>query len=211
MPPAAREHGQRLAGAIGRTPRLAPTSASSRMPPAQAALWKHPRGRRRPLRPARRRHPGLARLRGFGRASRATGWLPDRAARAARPSTGCRPSPTATTARAASICASASASATRAAAERYERFMSDAADLVVRHGGSLSGEHGDGRSRGPLLERQFSPQLSRAFAAFRRTWDPSGVLNPADHRRPARPSPTTSGPPLPTLLEVTPRAGLQRR
>ncbi len=57
-------------------------------------------------------------------------------------------------------------------AERYEHFMSDAADLVVRHGGSLSGEHGDGRSRGPLLERQYSPQLREAFAAFRRMWDP---------------------------------------
>ena len=61
---------------------------------------------------------------------------------------------------------------------RYERFMSDAADLVVRHGGSLSGEHGDGRSRGPLLARQFSPELIEAFAAFRRVWDPSGRLNP---------------------------------
>ncbi len=62
--------------------------------------------------------------------------------------------------------------------QRYERFVSDAADLVVRHGGSLSGEHGDGRSRGPLLQRQFSPELIEAFAAFRRTWDPSGRLNP---------------------------------
>ena len=63
-------------------------------------------------------------------------------------------------------------------AERYEHFMSDAADLVVRHGGSLSGEHGDGRSRGPLLERQYSPRLREAFAAFRTAWDPTGVLNP---------------------------------
>ena len=64
-------------------------------------------------------------------------------------------------------------------ASRYARFLSDAADLVVRHGGSLSGEHGDGRSRGPLLGRQFSPELIEAFATFRRTWDPDGVLNPA--------------------------------
>ncbi|MEA2025991.1 MAG: FAD-binding and (Fe-S)-binding domain-containing protein, partial [Chloroflexota bacterium] len=64
-------------------------------------------------------------------------------------------------------------------AERYEHFMSDAADLVVRHGGSLSGEHGDGRSRGPLLERQFSPEMREAFAAFRSLWDPAGALNPA--------------------------------
>ncbi len=64
-------------------------------------------------------------------------------------------------------------------AERFEHFMSDAADLVVRHGGSLSGEHGDGRSRGPLLARQFSAELIEAFGEFRRIWDPLGTLNPA--------------------------------
>ena len=62
--------------------------------------------------------------------------------------------------------------------ERFRRFMEAAADLVVAHGGSLSGEHGDGRARGALLERQFSPQLRAAFAAFRDLWDPVGVLNP---------------------------------
>jgi FAD/FMN-containing dehydrogenase/Fe-S oxidoreductase len=61
---------------------------------------------------------------------------------------------------------------------RYERFMSDAADLVVAHDGSLSGEHGDGRARSVLLERQFSPELRAAFAEFRELWDPAGVLNP---------------------------------
>ena len=64
-------------------------------------------------------------------------------------------------------------------AERYERFVSDTADLVVAHGGSLSGEHGDGRSRGPLLERQFSAELREVFARFKSLWDPAGVLNPA--------------------------------
>ena len=62
--------------------------------------------------------------------------------------------------------------------ERFRRFMEAAADLVVAHGGSLSGEHGDGRARGALLERQFSPQLRAAFTAFRDLWDPAGVLNP---------------------------------
>jgi Fe-S oxidoreductase len=65
-----------------------------------------------------------------------------------------------------------------AGVERYERFMSDAADLVVGHGGSLSGEHGDGRARSALLERQFSPAMLRAFERFRALWDPAGVLNP---------------------------------
>jgi Fe-S oxidoreductase/FAD/FMN-containing dehydrogenase len=62
--------------------------------------------------------------------------------------------------------------------ERYKRFMESAADLVVAHGGSLSGEHGDGRARGPLLAKQFSPELRAAFAEFKQIWDPSGVLNP---------------------------------
>lgn len=63
--------------------------------------------------------------------------------------------------------------------ERFERFMSAAADLVVAHGGTLSGEHGDGRARSALLERQFSPELRAAFADFKAIWDPAGVLNPA--------------------------------
>ncbi len=62
--------------------------------------------------------------------------------------------------------------------QRFQSFMEAAADLVVAHGGSLSGEHGDGRARGALLERQFSPDLRSAFSDFRDLWDPVGVLNP---------------------------------
>lgn len=61
---------------------------------------------------------------------------------------------------------------------RFERFMRDAADLVARHGGTLSGEHGDGRARSALLDRQFSPALRTAFAELKSLWDPTGVLNP---------------------------------
>ncbi len=61
---------------------------------------------------------------------------------------------------------------------RFRRFLEAAADLVVAHGGSLSGEHGDGRARSELLARQFSPELRSAFGAFRDAWDPRGVLNP---------------------------------
>jgi len=63
-------------------------------------------------------------------------------------------------------------------AERLERFVSAAAGLVVSHGGTLSGEHGDGRARGAFLERQFGPALLAAFAGFKATWDPLGILNP---------------------------------
>ena len=61
---------------------------------------------------------------------------------------------------------------------RFGGFMEAAADLVARHGGTLSGEHGDGRARGALLPRMFSPQLMTAFRDFKSLWDPNGMLNP---------------------------------
>ncbi|WGW14133.1 FAD-binding and (Fe-S)-binding domain-containing protein [Saxibacter everestensis] len=57
-------------------------------------------------------------------------------------------------------------------------FMRAAAKLVVKHGGSLSGEHGDGRARSELLPIMYSPAMLSAFARFKRIWDPQGVLNP---------------------------------
>ncbi|WP_223286286.1 FAD-binding oxidoreductase [Kocuria atrinae] len=67
---------------------------------------------------------------------------------------------------------------TEAGREVYRNFTRDAAHLVVRHGGSLSGEHGDGRARSALLPIMYSPEMLEAFAAFRRVWDPTGLLNP---------------------------------
>ncbi|MDA2814360.1 FAD-binding and (Fe-S)-binding domain-containing protein [Nocardiopsis sp. RSe5-2] len=60
----------------------------------------------------------------------------------------------------------------------YRAFMEDAADLVVAHGGSISGEHGDGRARSELLPRMYGPELMEAFGAFKRVWDPDGLMNP---------------------------------
>jgi FAD/FMN-containing dehydrogenase/Fe-S oxidoreductase len=61
---------------------------------------------------------------------------------------------------------------------RFGGFMEAAADLVARHGGTLSGEHGDGRARGALLPRMFSPTMMTAFRDFKSLWDPKGLLNP---------------------------------
>ncbi|GCB52185.1 FAD-binding and (Fe-S)-binding domain-containing protein [Streptomyces sp. NL15-2K] len=63
----------------------------------------------------------------------------------------------------------------RAAARR---FLTEAASLVVEHGGTLSGEHGDGRARSELLEVMYSRGMIRAFAAFKEIFDPEGLLNP---------------------------------
>ena len=57
-------------------------------------------------------------------------------------------------------------------------FCTDAAHLAVRHGGSLSGEHGDGRARSELLPIMYSTEMLGAFDHFARIWDPAGLLAP---------------------------------
>src|SRR5581483_2932779 len=60
----------------------------------------------------------------------------------------------------------------------YRRFMEEAADLVVRYGGSLSGEHGDGQARAELLPKMFGTELVQAFREFKSIWDPHWKMNP---------------------------------
>ncbi|WP_216913239.1 FAD-binding and (Fe-S)-binding domain-containing protein [Nocardia noduli] len=61
---------------------------------------------------------------------------------------------------------------------RFREFLTAAADLVVSYGGSLSGEHGDGRARSELLPRMYSPEAIGLFAAVKAAFDPDGLLNP---------------------------------
>jgi FAD/FMN-containing dehydrogenase/Fe-S oxidoreductase len=61
---------------------------------------------------------------------------------------------------------------------KWRRFVDEAADLVLSYGGSLSGEHGDGQSRGELLEKMYGPELVQAFREFKAIWDPAGKMNP---------------------------------
>ncbi|HUK35706.1 MAG TPA: FAD-linked oxidase C-terminal domain-containing protein, partial [Vicinamibacterales bacterium] len=60
----------------------------------------------------------------------------------------------------------------------WRRFLGEAAELVVSHGGSLSGEHGDGQARGELLPRMYGQTLMNAFREFKAIWDPAGGMNP---------------------------------
>ena len=62
--------------------------------------------------------------------------------------------------------------------EQYRQFGFEAAELVARYGGSLSGEHGDGQSRGELLPIMFGHELVDAFREFKRIWDTEGKMNP---------------------------------
>lgn len=69
---------------------------------------------------------------------------------------------------------------------KYRSFVEEAADLVVSYGGSLSGEHGDGQSRGELLPKMFGPELIRAFDEFKAAFDPRDKMNPGKIMRPNR-------------------------
>lgn len=62
--------------------------------------------------------------------------------------------------------------------DRYRRLVEDAADLVAAHGGSLSGEHGDGRARSALLPRMYDAETMALFGAVKHAFDPSNLLNP---------------------------------
>jgi FAD/FMN-containing dehydrogenase/Fe-S oxidoreductase len=60
----------------------------------------------------------------------------------------------------------------------FRSFMEAAAETVARYGGSLSGEHGDGRARSELLDRMYSPEAMDAFKGFKKIFDPTGLFNP---------------------------------
>ena len=61
---------------------------------------------------------------------------------------------------------------------RMVEIGEEVTDLVVRHGGALSGEHGSGRSRTALQRRYFGDRICRALADVKAIWDPAGVMNP---------------------------------
>ncbi|HET6391358.1 MAG TPA: FAD-linked oxidase C-terminal domain-containing protein [Blastococcus sp.] len=69
---------------------------------------------------------------------------------------------------------------------RYRAFVEDAARLVAGYGGSLSGEHGDGRARSELLPLMYSPAVIDLFGRVKALLDPDDVLNPGVLVRPAR-------------------------
>ncbi|HEX3908876.1 MAG TPA: FAD-binding and (Fe-S)-binding domain-containing protein [Mycobacteriales bacterium] len=60
----------------------------------------------------------------------------------------------------------------------FRRFIDQAADLVVSYGGSFSGEHGDGQSRGELLPKLFGAQIVGAFEQLKAVFDPTNKMNP---------------------------------
>ncbi|HSY48520.1 MAG TPA: FAD-binding and (Fe-S)-binding domain-containing protein [Thermoanaerobaculia bacterium] len=71
---------------------------------------------------------------------------------------------------------------------RFGSYINAAADLCVKYGGSLSGEHGDGQARAALLPKMFGPELVQAFNEFKSLWDPEWKMNPGKVVMPYHPT-----------------------
>lgn len=67
---------------------------------------------------------------------------------------------------------------TAAGIQKFRSFLDEATDIVLRHGGSLSGEHGDGQARAALLPKMFGAEIMQAFREFKAVWDPTNKMNP---------------------------------
>lgn len=61
---------------------------------------------------------------------------------------------------------------------RVREILDEVVALVASLGGTLAGEHGDGRLRTPFLHRFFHPEVIRAFGVIKEALDPGGILNP---------------------------------
>jgi len=78
---------------------------------------------------------------------------------------------------------------------QFQAIADDVADLVLKYGGALSGEHGDGLVRSPFQEKMFGPTLYQAFREIKRTFDPHNLFNPGK---------IVDAPPLATSLRYGP-------
>ena len=92
----------------------------------------------------------------------------------------------------------------------FRQFMEQAADTVAKHGGSLSGEHGDGRARSELLTRMYSSKMMKAFASFKAAFDPEGLFNPGVLVNPERIDESLRPGPGQRSFELTPVHALSR-
>lgn len=69
---------------------------------------------------------------------------------------------------------------------RIEALLAEVTALVASLGGTVSGEHGDGRLRAPLLADVWGGEIVERFALVKRAFDPANILNPG--AKVARPS-----------------------
>jgi FAD/FMN-containing dehydrogenase/Fe-S oxidoreductase len=85
---------------------------------------------------------------------------------------------------------------TESGVRAFEEIAGEVADLVLKYGGALSGEHGDGLVRSPFQEKMYGSILYQAFREIKRTFDPDNILNPGK---------IVDAPPLTSNLRYGPR------
>jgi len=85
---------------------------------------------------------------------------------------------------------------TAAGVSQFEAIAEEVSDLVLKYGGSLSGEHGDGLVRSPFQEKMYGPVLYQAFRELKHAFDPLNLLNPGK---------IVDAPPLSANLRYGPR------
>ncbi len=61
---------------------------------------------------------------------------------------------------------------------KFLAISEEVSDLVLKYGGALSGEHGDGLVRSPFQEKMYGPVLYQAFRELKQAFDPENVMNP---------------------------------
>ena len=61
---------------------------------------------------------------------------------------------------------------------KLEPAMREVTALVLKYGGSLSGEHNDGMIRGPWLEAMYGPEVVGYFKQVKHIFDPKNIFNP---------------------------------
>lgn len=61
---------------------------------------------------------------------------------------------------------------------KFKPAMTEVNELVLKAGGSLSGEHNDGMIRGPWLERMYGPEIFAHMKSVKRIFDPENIFNP---------------------------------
>ncbi|MDO5034709.1 MAG: FAD-binding and (Fe-S)-binding domain-containing protein [Actinomycetaceae bacterium] len=67
---------------------------------------------------------------------------------------------------------------------KSKQFLIESAQLLAKYGGSVSGEHGDGRARSELLKYMYKPEMLELFAAIKHLFDPGNLMNPGVLTRP---------------------------
>jgi FAD/FMN-containing dehydrogenase/Fe-S oxidoreductase len=83
---------------------------------------------------------------------------------------------------------------------KFRAILSDTAKLVKKYGGSLSGEHGDGRLRGEFIESMVGKETYQLFEKVKTIFDPNQIFNAGK---------ITNTPPMDTHLRVKPNQNIK--